>query len=131
MRAVITLPCTDMKRIDSKKNIDVLSPLESDVLNELWPDKNLRVRDIYQRLRKERKVALTSVAVILDRLFEKGVVDRRIESARGGLRYVYFPKQDRKQFETSVVEQTVNKLIANFGDAAISYFNERFVKGKK
>ncbi|HLD97039.1 MAG TPA: BlaI/MecI/CopY family transcriptional regulator [Candidatus Nanoarchaeia archaeon] len=120
-----------MKRISGNSNFDILSPLESDVLNELWPDGKLRVRDIYQKLRKQRKVALTSIAVILDRLFEKGVVNRQIETARGGLRYVYFPKQDKDQFEKSVVEQTVNKLIANFGDAAISYFNERFVKSKK
>lgn len=120
-----------MKRVGGKASFGVLSPLENDVLNELWPDKKLRVRDIYQKLRKQRKVALTSVAVILDRLFEGGIVNRQIESARGGLRYVYFPKQDKKQFEKSIVEQTVNKLIANFGDAAISYFNERFVKGKK
>ena len=109
----------------------VLSPLESDVLNPLWPGKELRVRDIYQNLRKKRKLALTSVAVILDRLFVKGVVDRKIETARGGLRYVYFPKKEKKQFETSVVEEAVNRLIDKFGSVAISYFNERFVKGKK
>ena len=120
-----------MKRVDGKANFDVLSPLENDVLNELWPDRKLRVRDLYQLLKKQRKVALTSIAVILDRLFEKGIVDRQIESARGGLRYLYFPKQNKKQFEKSVVEQAVNKLIANFGDAALSYFNERFVKRKK
>ena len=120
-----------MKRIKSSGDFDVLSPLESDVLNVLWPDREFRVRDIYKTLRKERKVALTSVAVILDRLFGKGVVDRKIETARGGLRYVYFPKKDRKQFEKSVVEEAVNKLIAKFGDVAVAYFNERFVKGKK
>ena len=120
-----------MKRAGNNSDFDVLSPLENDVLNELWPDKRFRVRDIYQILHKQRKVALTSVAVILDRLFEKGIVDRQIETARGGLRYVYFPKKDRKQFEKSVVEQTVNRLIASFGDAAVSYFNERFVKRKK
>ncbi|MEK6853895.1 MAG: BlaI/MecI/CopY family transcriptional regulator [Nanoarchaeota archaeon] len=109
----------------------VLSPLESDVLNHLWPEKELRVRDIYQELRKKRRLALTSVAVILDRLFVKGVVDRRIETGRGGLRYVYFPKKDKKQFETSVVEETVNKLIDKFGSVATSYFNERFVKAVK
>lgn len=109
----------------------VLSPLETDVLNVLWPGRQLRVRDIYQRLRKERKVALTSVAVILDRLYEKGVVDRKIETARGGLRYVYFPKKDKAQFEKSVVEEAVNKLIDKFGTVAISYFNERFVKKGK
>ena len=109
----------------------VLSPLESDVLNELWPDRELKVRDIYHIVRKSKKIALTSVAVILDRLYDRGIVDRKIETGRGGLRYLYFPKKNRNQFEKSVVEETVNKLVAKFGDVAISYFNERFVKVKK
>ncbi len=120
-----------MKLIKRSGDFDVLSPLEGDVLNVLWPDRQMRVREIYRLLRKERKVALTSIAVILDRLFGKGIVDRKIEPARGGLRYLYFPKKDRKQFEKSVVEETVNKLIGKFGDVAVAYFNERFVRGKK
>lgn len=121
-----------MKKLNGNGNFDVLSPLEKDVLDQLWPGKELRVRDIYQLLRKgKKKFALTSVAVILDRLFERGIVDRRIEAGRGGLRYVYFPKKDKGQFEQSVVEDAVNKLIDRFGNVAISYFNERFVKNKK
>ena len=45
----------------------LLSPLEQEVLQVLWPAKSLRVREIHEKLKK--KVALSSVAVILDRLF--------------------------------------------------------------
>lgn len=107
---------------------NVLSPLEADILKFLWPDKSLRVRQIYERLKGKRKVALSSVAVLLDRLFEKGVVSRKVETARGGIRYVYSPKKDREQFERGIVETVVNKLIQQFGPTAASYFNERFKK---
>lgn len=103
---------------------ELLSPLEKDALRVLWPDKKLRVREIHKQLRK--KVALSSVAVILDRLHEKNVVGRSIETARGGVRYVYFPTQDKASFEKAVVEKTVNKLIEAFGSTAVSYFNDRF-----
>ena len=104
----------------------VLSPLETDVLHVLWPDKQMKVRVIYEKLRSKKKIALSSVAVILDRLFDRGIVDRTMETGRGGIRYIYFPKQDKTQFETSLVEQTVNSLIHKFGNTAVSYFNERF-----
>ena len=111
------------------KNMEqILSPLEQDVLQHLWPNKTMRVREIYQLLSPKRKVALSSIAVILDRLHEKGIVDRKVETARGGLRYLYFPKQDRKAFEKSVIEGAVNKLIDKFGTTAVSYFNDRFSK---
>lgn len=104
----------------------VLSPLETDVLHVLWPDKQMKVRSIYEKLRPKKKIALSSVAVILDRLFDRGIVDRTMETGRGGVRYIYFPKQDKAQFEKSLVEQTVNSLINKFGNTAVSYFNERF-----
>jgi len=105
----------------------LMSPLENDVLKVLWPDKKMRVREIHEKL-KGKKVALSSVAVICDRLHDKGIVARTIETARGGVRYVYFPAQDKSAFEKSVVEHTVNKLIETFGPNAASYFNERFRK---
>ncbi|MBI2574274.1 BlaI/MecI/CopY family transcriptional regulator [Candidatus Woesearchaeota archaeon] len=109
----------------------VLSPLEQDVLKVLWPGREMKVRGIYEQLKPERKVALSSVAVILDRLFSKGVVDRRIETGRGGIRYVYFPLHDRKQFERSLIESTVDGLIDKFGSSAVSYFSERFADRRK
>jgi len=105
---------------------DILSPLENDVLRLLWPDRHLKVRGIYQQLKRKRKLALCSVAVILDRLHDKGLVKRDIEKARGGFCYIYYPVKDKDTFEKSVVEKTVDSLIQRFGPTAVSYFNERF-----
>src|SRR3989344_4694122 len=117
-----------MQSLKIGNNFDLLSPLEKDVLKVLWPDKSLKVRNIYTTLKNKRKVALSSVAVILDRLHEKGIVSRKVETGRGGIRYIYHPKQCKEEFEKSVVETTVNKLIQKFGSTAVSYFNERFSK---
>jgi predicted transcriptional regulator len=108
----------------------LLSPLEEDILRVIWPDKRLRVRAIYEKLKGKRKVALSSVAVLLDRLHERGIVGRKVETGRGGVRYVYYPRSNREQFEKSVVESAVNKLIDSFGITAVSYFNERFARKK-
>jgi len=118
-----------IKKVNLKSEYgSLLSSLEADVLNILWPHNKMKVRDIYDSLKTKRKVALSSVAVILDRLHERGIVERNVEKARGGLRYTYFPKKDKKQFEQSVVENVVDKLIDRFGSTAVNYFNERFKK---
>ncbi|HIG96769.1 MAG TPA: BlaI/MecI/CopY family transcriptional regulator [Candidatus Aenigmarchaeota archaeon] len=117
----------------NEKSVAVLSPLENDVLRILWKkDSGMRVRDIYQILKKKRKVALTSVAVILDRLHEKKIVVRKIEFGLGGEHYIYCSSCSKSDFEHTVVEKTVNRLIDKFGPVAVTYFNERFSKrGKK
>lgn len=110
----------------NEKSVAVLSPLENDVIKILWKRDSMRVRDIYHILRKKRKVALTSVAVILDRLHEKRIVTRKIAVGRGGEHYIYSSSCSRQDFEQSVIDKTVNKLIDKFGPVAVTYFNERF-----
>ncbi len=113
-----------------KKEEVKLSPLEQEVLTVLLNKKKARVRDIFSVLKTKKKVALPSIAVMLDRLFEKGLVERRVEQARGGLRYVYCPSKMLQPQEFSRIEQAVDQLIERFGSAAVSYFNGRF-GGKK
>ncbi|MBI4438324.1 BlaI/MecI/CopY family transcriptional regulator [Candidatus Woesearchaeota archaeon] len=121
-----------MKEIKFNTDFEsLLSPLESAVLSVLWPDRKMKVRKIYEQLKPEMSVALSSIAVILDRLHQKGIVGRDIETGRGGVRYIYFPLKDRKQFEKSIIETTVNSLIERFGNAAVGYFNERFSEERK
>ena len=117
-----------------KQNIadfdSLLSPLESNVLKVLWPNKHLRVKEIHTHLKKKH-VALSSVAVICDRLHDKGLLKRDVEtSEKDCVRYVYFPSQNKANFEKSVIDKAVNNLIDAFGSTAVAYFNERF-KWKK
>ncbi len=105
-----------------------LSPLEADVLSILWRKDSIKVRELYNMLKNRRKVALTSIAVILDRLHKKRLVKRIARPGRGGYHYIYSPSASKLDFEYSIVENTVNKLIDTFGSSAITYFNERFSK---
>lgn len=118
-------------RFKKKGTQTLLSPLECDVLNVLWKRERMKVRDIYRIVRKRRKVALTSIAVILDRLHKKQIVERTVETGKGGECYIYYPKITKIDFQKSVVEKTVDKLIDTFGPVAVNYFNERFSKEKK
>lgn len=109
----------------------VLSPLETDVMHLLWKKKAAKVREIHVELRKrKRSVALTSVAVILDRLHEKKAVTRKAETGRGGTHYIYSAASSKEEFEESIIDSMVKKMIDNFGSVAVNYFNERFA-GKK
>ncbi|MEK6967729.1 MAG: BlaI/MecI/CopY family transcriptional regulator [Nanoarchaeota archaeon] len=117
-----------MKRIiiAGEKPDSVLSPLEEDILKILWSNKMMRVREIHTILKKKRTVAVSSIAVILDRLHSKNIVMRDIEKARGGMRYIYRTSGNKESFEKSALDNAVNKLMMQFGNTAVSYFSERF-----
>lgn len=118
-------------RLDKKGMHTLLSPLETDTLLLLWKLEQARVRELHRLLKRNRKVALTSVAVILDRLYQKDIVARTVEKGRGGGHYIYYPKTSRQKFEESVIDHTVNKLMNNFGHVAANYFYKRFSGRKK
>ena len=106
----------------------ILSPLEASVAGVLWScGKKMKAREIHRKL-KGKKVALTSVAVILNRLHEKKILKREVETGRGGIHYIYLPQVSREDLEEDIVRNTVDKLIGNFGSVAVNYFNGRFAK---
>jgi len=95
-----------------------LGPLEASVIETIWSSENktLTVREVYEKLRKRKKIAYTTVMSTMNRLYDKGLLDRRINKGKGGLYYIYWPKLEEESFKKSAVREVVNSLLANFGD---------------
>ncbi len=108
--------------------LENLSPLEADVLQVLLPGGKLKVREVHCVLKQN--VPLTSVAVMLDRLYEKKLVGREMETCRGGTRYIYFLMKTPTEIEDDYLKQNVDSIINKFGDKAVVYFHKRFSEGK-
>lgn len=114
-------------RIDQEKLETLLGPLESKVMKTIWsiPQKNVTVREIHSKMRKDGQVAYTTVMSTMDTLHKKGLLERKIAKGRGGLYYVYWPSLGREGFERSAVYQVLDSLTRNFADSVASYLTER------
>ncbi|MEW6721741.1 MAG: BlaI/MecI/CopY family transcriptional regulator [Candidatus Micrarchaeota archaeon] len=115
----------------SKGVLGELSPLEATVLKALLPGKRMKVREIHESVSRKQKVVLTSVAVMLDRLHEKKLVGREVETCRGGTRYIYFLRKSPDEIEEEYLKGQVDSIISKFGDKAIAYFHRRFSEVKR
>ena len=104
--------------IDGKALETFLGPLEANVMESIWASKKspVTVREIHEDLRKTRGLAYTTVMSTMDRLFEKRLLDRKIEKGRGGLSYVYWPALEKQSFQKSAVREVLSSLIDNFGE---------------
>jgi predicted transcriptional regulator len=103
----------------------ILGPLEADVLSAVYEmGKPVRVREVYERMKGERKIAYTTVMSTMNTLHEKGILDRKVTEGRGGLLYVYWPKMSRSEIERSAVKHIMDSLVKNFGEAVTSYLVE-------
>ena len=103
-----------------------LGPLGAEILETVWGSEGepMTVRKVYEELRKKTKIAYTTVMSTMDRLYDKGFLDRRIEKGKGGLFYVYWPKLEEQSFKKSAVREVISSLIQNFGEIVTSYLIE-------
>lgn len=125
------MPAKDKSKISQynlgRKELEAfLGPLEANIIGAVWNSdkKPLRVRDIYEKLKQKKDIAYTTVMSTMDRLYEKGLLDRRIEKGKGGLFYVYWPKFEEQSFKKSAVREVISSLIENFGEIVTSYLVE-------
>lgn len=83
-----------------------LGHLERDVMDVLWAGEFLSVRDVRARL--GRTVAYTTVMTTLDRLFKKGLVDRRLERRA----YQYTATLARDEMEARLTSRLLADALA-------------------
>lgn len=87
--------------------------LEREVMEILWIEGNLAVRDVQSRL--ARPAAYTTVMTTLDRLFKKGVLVR-VQSGRA---FVYSAATTREELRASIASRVLTGLLEARGPAAV------------
>lgn len=105
----------------------MIGALETEILGavrELEEAPAARVRRALER--RGTRVAYTTVATILGRLYDKGLVRRRREPCRGGSRYVY----RTADVEQKYLRNLLRGVVAMFGPAGVVHLNEEIAKLK-
>jgi len=108
----------------------VLGDLEALALRQLWEAaRPLSVREFQTRISKTRPVAVTTVATILDRLHQKGVVSRQLVKD-GGPHYLYSAKLTEAEFKHAVVDNVMGTLLHSFNAVTVAYLAEKMAGTK-
>ena len=94
-----------------------LGDLEREVMTQLWESgEPLTVRQVHERLSRDRDLAYTTVMTVLDRLAKKGVVDQQ----RADRAYRYAAAQTREEMTAAVMLDALSSSADQ--DAALAYF---------
>ncbi|MFQ6051073.1 MAG: BlaI/MecI/CopY family transcriptional regulator [Candidatus Hydrothermarchaeota archaeon] len=103
----------------------ILGPLETEIMEIVWEKGEVGSRDVFKEIKKKRDITQPTVAMTLDKLYEKGFVDRKIDRGKGGLRYTYWPTKNKKEVEKSIVKSVLDHLLQNFKESTIAYLSEK------
>lgn len=96
-----------------RRSILDLAPLELDCMNALWRLGQATVRDIHASLAPTRPRAYTTIMTILDRLTQKGVVERQ----KSGRAWLYKAHLSADQARTHAVERLVEGFFQGSNEA--------------
>lgn len=109
-----------------------IAPLEYDVLSAIWEKGELSVAEARSILQeKGRPLALTTVSTVLDRLYKKGLVDRRIVQNKGNPRYFYVAKINKEEYERGLVSGLLDGLLEKMTEPTISRLMELMTENEE
>lgn len=84
----------------------VLTENELEIMKLVWKLSPVTVRDVYEELRRHRKVAYTTVMTMMGILEEKGHLLKK----RGERAYVYRPAKPQHQVLGGMVKEFLNRV---------------------
>jgi predicted transcriptional regulator len=102
-----------------RRSILDLAPLELDCMNALWRLGEATVRDIHEALANTRPRAYTTIMTILDRLTQKGVVERQ----KAGRAWLYKANLSADQARTHAVRRLVEGFFQGSTEALASHIS--------
>ncbi|MDP2789856.1 MAG: BlaI/MecI/CopY family transcriptional regulator [bacterium] len=100
----------------AKHTIPGFGELETAIMDVVWSTNPISVRDVLERL--DRGGAYTTVMTVMQRLFDKGLLKRKLVDNA----YQYEPAIPKEQFVEQTVRKTVDQLVNGFGNVALAHF---------
>lgn len=95
--------------------------LEADIMDRIWNrrDAAVTVREVFDELAEERRIAYTTVMSTMDNLHTKGWLERD----RDGRAYRYWPTLNREQHSAQLMREALDG--GGRSDLVLSYFIEQ------
>ncbi len=97
-----------------------LGDLQLAIMRVLWTRGEAAVADVHQALLDERGLAPTTIATMLVKMEQKGVVTHRAE----GRRYIYSPTVSEEAVKRSMVDELTERLFDGDFDALVAHLLE-------
>ena len=94
-----------------KPKKDVLTDQELEIMKIVWERGSATVRDVYEELLKERKIAYTTVMTMMNILERKGHLKKQTE----GRSFLYQPVRPKRQVVGAMVREFLDRV---FGGSA-------------
>ena len=92
-------------------------PLEAKIMDILWNDVEMTIKDVQQVLEREKSTNFNTVMTVMNRLVDKEILQKRTE----GRSFLYKPVLSREEFLNTQSKEMTNELMDEFGNVVVSH----------
>lgn len=92
-------------------------PLEAKIMDILWNDVEMSIKDVQRVLEKEKVTNFNTVMTVMNRLVDKGILEKRAE----GRSSLFKPVQSRVEFLSEQSKEMTTELMGEFGNVVVSH----------
>ena len=94
-----------------------LGDLQLAIMRTLWQEGELTVAEVHQALYEQRGLALTTIATMLRKMEQKGVVAHRVE----GRQFIYRPTVREQDVQRTMIGDLVERLFDGDAKALLTH----------
>jgi predicted transcriptional regulator len=91
--------------------------LEAKIIELLWEAQELNIKEVRQRLEKDKPVNFNTVMTVMNRLVEKEILQKRLE----GRVSLFKPVQSKETFIDEQSKKLTDNLLDEFGGVVINH----------
>ncbi|MCZ8514491.1 BlaI/MecI/CopY family transcriptional regulator [Paenibacillus filicis] len=92
-------------------------PLEAKIMGILWDGPEMTIKDVQSKLAQEQPANFNTVMTVMNRLVDKGVLQKRAN----GRSSLYRPTLTREQFLEAQSKELTHDLMEEFGPLVVSH----------
>jgi len=96
-------------------------PLEAKVMEILWASERTTIRDVQSILNYEEPLSFNTVMTVMNRLIEKGLLQKTSQGSGRGKVTFYEPLQSKEQFLSDQTKEVTQGLIREFGELVVGH----------
>lgn len=92
-------------------------PLEAKIMDILWSHPEMSIKEVQQKLGKEKDLNFNTVMTVMNRLLTKGILTKVMEHRTS----MYRPIQSKEAFLESQSKEISLKLLEDFGPLVVNH----------
>ena len=112
------------RRRRPRNGLGALGGLEIEIMPIIWRQGEVTVKDVFEEMYDEHRLAYTTIMTVMNRLAQKGI----LKQDRSTIPYLYKAAISQEEMAAQMIDQVVDKVLGGSAGMVVSYCLDKKIK---